>query len=240
MKRIKQKKILYIPYKKEAQLIQSFPKPSIKYIPDWYKKILKYTKGDQKLKFPINSNNINVTIKRCVPFLDSLSEGYMFELEEDVYVEIVDNSPFVRWRSSDTVITTHTNEQFEGLPIPTEYYSLVFKWNNEWGIKTPKNYSIYFTHPNNRIDLPFHTLSGVVDCDSFNIPVNFPFLLKKNFEGIIPAGTPICQIIPIKNETWEHEIFEYNEDYIYIKNKQVQKTFSGSYKKNFWTRKTYK
>ena len=31
---------------------------------------------------------------------------------------------------------------------------------------------------------------------------NVPFFIKSGFEGVIPAGTPIAQLIPIKREKW--------------------------------------
>jgi hypothetical protein len=50
-------------------------------------------------------------------------------------------------------------------------------------------------------------MEGVVDTDTYNAPVNFPFVLKNvNFEGLIPAGTPIAQVIPFKREEWKMQI----------------------------------
>jgi hypothetical protein len=39
----------------------------------------------------------------------------------------------------------------------------------------------------------------MVDCDGYFEYVNFPFFFHApNFNGIIPAGTPLVQVIPIK------------------------------------------
>jgi hypothetical protein len=65
------------------------------------------------------------------------------------------------------------------------------------------------THPINRYDLPFTSVSGLADYDVYPLPGNVSFHIKEGFEGTIPAGTPIMQIIPIKREDWEHNI---NED----------------------------
>ena len=54
--------------------------------------------------------------------------------------------------------------------------------------------------PINRFDLPFLSISGFIDCNyGFSLAGNMPFFIKKGFEGVIPAGTPYMQIIPIKN-----------------------------------------
>lgn len=232
------KVIIFDPVTEDAQVIESYPKPSKNYIPDWYKKIPPFTNGDKKLMFR-GIGMPNVTLKRCVPFLDALTNGYMVTLEEDVFVEQIDGVPLIRWRSDDPVITTHTPEQHPNFYIPETYHSLVAKWENKWVIKVPKNYSILFSHPSNRLDLPFFTLSGLVNCDTYTLPVNYPFILKKGFEGIIEAGTPICQLHIVKNELWKTKVIKYDKNRHYKNLKTFFKTFVGSYKKNFWKKHEY-
>ena len=49
---------------------------------------------------------------------------------------------------------------------------------------------------------PIKVFEGIVDTDQQHI-MNFPFVYKDpEFEGIIPAGTPIVQVIPFKREKW--------------------------------------
>jgi hypothetical protein len=119
--------------------------------------------------------------------------------------------------------------------------------NSEHGFviaKAPKGYSILYTHPLNRHDLPFRTFSGVVESDNYDLPVNFPFQLiislKENENLIVPKGTPVVQFIPIKRENWNHEkIVEQN---LYKRQKAsnlINGTLVNAYKKLFWVKKTY-
>ena len=232
-------KINFLPTNEESSIIESYPKPSKKYIPDWYKKIPPFANNATKLSYPKDNGMPNLTLKKCVPFLDALSLGYMVVLEEDVHVEIIEGLPYIRWRSSDEVISWHTADQFPGFPISNEYHKMVAKWSNRWVIKVPKNYSVLFSHPFNRMDLPFTTLSGFVSCDKYVMPVQYPFILKKGFEGIIEAGTPVCQLTIIKNEPWETEVEKYNKQLAYKNSKSFFKSFVGSYKKNFWSKHSY-
>ena len=63
-----------------------------------------------------------------------------------------------------------------------------------------------FTQPMHRPS-PFTILDGVVDTDQYDSPVNFPFVLNDwKFEGLIPAGTPMAQVIPFKRESWKMSI----------------------------------
>jgi hypothetical protein len=208
-------------------------------LPEWYKKIPPFSNGDKKIKFPIGAGMPNSTLKKCVPFLDAMSSGYMAYLEEDIYVEQIDGQPFIRWRSNDEIITWHTPDQFPGFPIPTTYHTMVAKWTNLWVITLPKNYSILYSHPLNRLDLPFFTLSGLVDCDKYNSPIHFPFLLKRGFEGIIESGTPIAQIVPVKRELWKSKKYLFNSDKIYQNQRTFLRTFSDYYKKKVWIKKNY-
>jgi hypothetical protein len=231
--------IVFNPQAHVDYLNENYPKPAIKFIPDWYKKMPQFSNGDKKLKFPIDSGMPNSTLKKCVPFLDAMTSGYMAYLDEDVFVEQVNNEPFIRWRSSDEIITWHTPDQYEGVHIPDTHHTMVAKWANHWTITLPKNYNILFSHPSNRLDLPFFTLSGLVSLNTYPIPVQFPFILKKGFEGIIEAGTPVCQLNIIKNESWKSKVLKFDPEKTYKNKKAFLRTFVGSYKKNYWTRHSY-
>jgi hypothetical protein len=86
--------------------------------------------------------------------------------------------------------------------------------------------------------LPFQTFSGVVDTDSYTMPVNFPFLLRKDFEGVIPKGTPIAQVIPIRRDSWTSEKTQYLEKNRFMLD-DLRSTLSRAYKERFWNRKEY-
>lgn len=198
------------------------PKPAIKDLPEWYKDLPSVNNGQE-------------TVKKCMPFMDAMGTGYFLYLSADVYV---DRNGFQQI-SDPEVVTTHNPNQIETFEVPAEYLGTPYKWMNFFTMKTPRGYSTLFTHPMNRIDLPFYSLSGVVETDKFELAVNFPFLLKKDFTGIINAGTPIIQALPFKRTDWESEV----EDEEQIKLPTYRHTMHnppfGFYKKHFWERKKY-
>jgi hypothetical protein len=82
----------------------------------------------------------------------------------------------------------------------------------------------------------------VVDTDTYTSPVNFPFTLNDpKFEGLIPAGTPIAQVIPFKREQWEmsfggqQELIEQSQVSI-----KLQTKFFDRYKTMFRANKEYR
>lgn len=209
-------------------------------IPEWYKSSKQNVEGSETNLQINNPSATNATYKKCSPFLDALTSGYMVLLNVDVEVsDSPDGFKYLRWRPNQGVVSGHTNIQWEGLVCPNGYVDMLFKWNQDFGITTPEGYSCLFTHPFNRFDLPFITLNAVVDTDKFNMPIHFPFFIQKNFIGIIEKGTPICQVLPFKRDTWVKQEEEFKKDKV---DKMSHKFFSKiirSYKTQYWTRKEY-
>jgi hypothetical protein len=235
------KKIKIIPTKKEALLKVNIDSAQ-KHIPEWYKNSPQKVKGFEN--FSLNPQNPQVTTstyKKCSPFLDALINGYIFSLTQDIEVIKKENGmPFILWRSSIlTPITWHDNDQWQGLVPPENCHEYVYKWNNDFIIKTPRGYSTLFTHPHNRFDLPFYTLSGVVETDKYNNSVHFPFFIKNNFTGIIKAGTPVAQMTFFKRDSWFRNVKKYNKDFIDKEDFKFNSNIERSYKKFFWEKKNY-
>jgi hypothetical protein len=95
-------------------------------------------------------------------------------------------------------IGLHVREQARGTPFEIGANAFV-KFMNFWTLSVPEGHSILFTHPLNRDDLPFRSLSGVVDCDTFaDGYVHFPAIWTDGaFSGVLPKGTPVAQALAI-------------------------------------------
>jgi hypothetical protein len=219
------------------------PAPSSKYnIPQWFRDIPKYANNDKSFKFIGESN---LTVKACLPVIDSLTIGYTFVLHCDVQVHREDDGKAVFTWSYNNESIAHPvvfrGKSFRcGWDDLEGYDNLEFNWKPSWNIKTPKGYSSIVAHPINRIDLPFYTLGGIMDTDGWGDSGNHPFLLKKGWEGIIPKNTPIFQVIPFKRDNWKNRV---DETLIpeYMKKIFTRNSFlKDYYKKNIWNNKNYK
>lgn len=213
------------------------PTPSVNALPTWYKKMAKFINSEKKTN---GQGQYNMTIKACPPFLDSMMSGYMIYSEYDLLVVQEEAGPKVEWRAGGDLISVHGKEQMVPEQIPPGYSDQPFKFNNLWQIKTPKGYSILFTHPLNRTDLPFFTISGVVETDAYKSVINFPFLIRSDFEGEIPAGTPLVQLFPFKREVWKMEKGDADQAEIAKSQLQLNHKLIGGYKSQWWTRKEYR
>ena len=211
------------------------PKPASMFIPEWYKNTESYINGK---KIPDGTGNTKATIKRCMPVFDAITAGYIITLPADVYVSLKDGVQNFEWANFN-LVSFHPIEQAPEHPArkPHQYP----KWNNPWAIKTPKGYSVLFVQPFHRESL-FTILPGIVDTDEYASPVNFPFVINDpNFEGFIPKGTPIAQVIPFKRESWEMKIGGTEERLLESKVvTRLQTKFFDRYKTMFWTKKEYK
>jgi hypothetical protein len=219
------------------------PVPAIKMLPEWYKKISRFYKDNSIRSLnPINDRGTDgsaSSTKLCMPFFDAMTSGYMYLLDEDLHVSLDEEGrPVLNW-AGDIMICD--KRLMNDVAIPYQHHPSHFGFKMHWYYETPPGYSVLITHPMNRHDLPFTTLSGIVDSDIWGLPVFISFFLKRNFVGVIPKGTPLFQIIPIKREEWSHEI-DYSEEKNYINKIEEEKRRSKifSYYKGYaWRRKKY-
>jgi hypothetical protein len=71
--------------------------------------------------------------------------------------------------------------------------------------------------------------------------VALPFTLKDpDYEGLIPAGTPIAQVIPYKRDEWSLEFGgEKDKEEIAKLSWRLRKLKQFRYKNSYWKRKSY-
>ncbi len=179
-----------------------------------------------------------------MPFLDSLMSGYVILTSQDIMVK--QGKGFQNFQltwaidSKDLTTIAVRNDEHQ-ISVPFGFRKEELVWNVPFSFQLPFGYSMLVSHPANRYDLPFLTPSAIVDCDTEPMtPGKIPFFLRENFQGIIPAGTPIVQLLPFKRENWKKK-FDSK-----LKNRSnkvlfnVNRFASGFYIKNIWKRKIYK
>lgn len=177
------------------------PYPARHFLPEWYKKLSPRIDKKEKLT--------NSTIFRCAPFMDAMISGWIIPLAADV--EIITNSDAsgveYKWLFNKPMIESHSRQQIDpkdGPPHPSSPKPPL-KFLNYWFIKMPPGYSALFVPPLNRTEPRFECICGLVDDTYMGNGameyINFPFVFKiPNYTGLIKAGTPLVQVIPIKRE----------------------------------------
>lgn len=184
----------------ELEGLLPLPVPAAQGLPDWLRSM-------PAEAFNAVGQQPTPTVKRCPPFVDAMTSGFLLPLICDVKVEngefTWDNDlppggevTFVR-----SPIGFHDSGQVTGTPL-FEPDRFLIKFHNLWTIEAPDGYALLFTHPHNRFDLPFTTLTGLVDCDRYHDNwIHFPaHWHDMNFSGVLPRGTPVAQCMLVKRE----------------------------------------
>jgi hypothetical protein len=230
-----EQEIVFAPIKGFEKLVIK-PKPAKAEIPEWYKTMPLDIPHQGK---PTSTSLVNFTSKRCMPLLDGMTAGYYLYSYCDVQV-VVDNgcSKFI-WTHDTEPVANHPRAQFPGAPLPVGYYKdEAFKWFNPVSMKTPKGYSTLFISPLLKHELPFLSFPAIVDTDTYSPAIHFPFLVRKNWEGKIPRGTPIIQAIPFKRDDWKMQWSDIPTDN--VGDIALLKTmFNSAYKKMNWVKKYF-
>ena len=231
-------KIIFYPESKLVEETVDLPTPAKQLIPEWYKQSKSFHHGNS-FEFEPDGVNPAKTFKLCVPVLDALTTGYIQTTWSDVYITRDQGS--VRWAYSHgpEIINARNLDHIQKMPIPEGHDSVPFFWTRPWGIKTPKGYSTLITHPFYGDDLPFKCVTGVIDTDKYHLPGKITFFMRSNFEGLIPAGTPMFQMFPFKRSEWKSIKEPFNQTLFNVQGHDIHKNYVGSYKKRYWQKKTY-
>lgn len=228
----------------------SVPKPIVKTIPDWYRKADRFAKkpnGEYLMGEDIPGIGMEGKIptwKACPAVFDIMSSGYAYVLPCDLN--------FYKDKNDRLLVQIddpkYKNFCMQRGPLPQfyspqGYYESHFVLMPDWAVVVPKGYSVLYSHPFNRYDLPFLMTNGIIDNDKVDLPGSMPFFVLDGFEGTISKGTPYAQIFPFKRENWISEVVLENEISLrskFMKNLEIyRKPNGGIYKNKIWEKRTY-
>lgn len=239
--------IKFIPQSEYIDLSESPPVPSYTKIPEWFKSISPDIKlsDEDLLKLPSPPSRFSGTIKKCIPVMDTLTSGYMICLPQDIEVRLVNGTHLIFWgtqRPDGSFIDTEQLYRLNNFIVPKNHAERPWRVHSGYIVETPKGYSTLITHPFNRFDLPFSTMSGIIDTDdNGNLDLVITLFLDKEFEGIIEQGTPIAQILPFKRENWKSkkEKFLTKPEY-YARTYKIRSKITRFYQNYMWSKKQYR
>lgn len=163
-------------------------------VPDWFRKL------PARDHDHVSTSDNGLTIKRCMPFLDAMTTGWVIGLAATVRLDISENGARVDagWDFDRTMVSHHGAHQVAGNPrgpLPP------CKFHNFWTIRTPPGWSCLFVAPLNRPNGVFEIVSGVVDTDAYHSEIHFPFFATAE-DGlhVLEKGTPVAQVIPFRRQ----------------------------------------
>ncbi len=159
------------------------------------------------------------TVKQCPPFVDAMGFGFIVPLVTDIHVDRGsftwdwDLGPSTVGGYTRSPLSFHLSEQLAGAPIADPENNAI-KFTNYWTIETPPGCALLVTHPFNREELPFHTLTGLVDTDRYKDGcIQFPALWRDpDYVGVLERGMPVAQCVPVTRASLSLEFGELTGD----------------------------
>jgi len=230
----------------------TLPVPTKLNMPQWYK----------DLTHSVENQNV----KGCIPFMDTLTTGYILKIPNDIHIkhkfktefnnnDVKSESSASDGRSHEFVKRNRINLMTDGQYHPVQqlgkncpfheinsavaYHKLI----NPWLIKTPPGYSCLFVDLLNNRNKDFEIISGIVDTDTFEFEINFPLIVKsygkeKNFT--LKKGTPYVQVIPFKRDKWKMSIEASKKEVVPKSYMTYYFDIIHRYKKLYWSKKEFK
>lgn len=175
------------------------PVPAKAYLPHWFRKL---PAVDLDVRSAVDTG---LTVKRCLPFLDAMTTGWVLPLAATIRLDISEGGTKVDagWDFDRTMVSNHGAHQVRG---HLNADRPPCKFHNHWTIETPPGWSCLFVHPLNRPNGVFEIVSGIVDTDTYLSEIHFPFFATGD-DGlhVLDQGSPLVQIIPFCRETTELE-----------------------------------
>lgn len=168
------------------------PVPAKAALPDWFRQIPAIDKAE------LSATNNGLTIKRCMPFLDAMTTGWVLPLAAEVRLDVRDDGRTVEagWEFDKVMVSSHGPHQVSGYPFGNRP---PMKFHNYWTVRTPPGWSCLFLPVLNRPNPVFEILAGVVDTDTYHSLIHFPFVATAaDGVHVLAKGTPLVQVIPFR------------------------------------------
>src|SRR5438105_4172845 len=131
------------------------PYPASRAVPEWLKHL------------PMDHQGVP-TLKRCAPFLQAITAGYIIPIPYDIHFELTAAGE-LKILTAGTGISGQLPSQQAGTPFAQER---VIKIVSPWIVKTPPGYSALFTPLFNRYESPLIPMAGIVETDNYYLPVH--------------------------------------------------------------------
>ena len=160
---------------------------------------------------------------RCPGIIKVIQEGWVIRSFCDVKISIEDNQnwnwqspmPLVIDGSETHLLTSHYDvNMFSHMKnLPKNSFPHVLKFNTPWFAHLPKGYKLLQVPVPYVDENRFTPLSGLYEYDLGLNGINVPFVLHtKRGEVNIEAGTPLVQLIPIKEEKIEMDMIAMSDN----------------------------
>lgn len=240
--------------KKFEDLVVAYPpQPANRFIPKWFKEL---HLGNEMASFLEEFHNVwsdkAFTAKKCPAIQDLMTEGVIIPLWGKMYMghEYDDEG-----NATQTYYGMTTDKAFDhnffgshfekqvgdmdvGLANLGRLDKSILKLESPYKFIVPEGYNLMYVDPFYHFRKEIRLLEGLVEADKWGY-ITFPFSIQEK-EFIIPAGTPLIQVIPYKREKEKLKLEirkgtekEYEDNRIELLKAQVERINYKEYPNKF-------
>lgn len=206
-------------YSEISSVNQQYPIYSAKnYKRKWIKNC---AESFQKYKKVVDGRNSVITAAKCPGMRSIMESGYIVTTWCDFTIETFEEKPydykvyypegldrFLKEINYNKPIVSDFNTKESILKIPTgDNFKKILKIWAPWTIDIPKGWDLMFLPIQYDDDPKFTALSGKLSGLATDLNIHILWH-EKNGRVHIPAGTPLCQLVPIKSESLDVEILD--------------------------------
>ena len=210
---------------------------------DWVKRALADVKKEGLIETGINTK---AHITRCPGIMSSRTQGWIVRLHQDIEIEATDKH--IVWRTpindqkyshdllEPTVNTFQDYVLYQFMKKwPKGAHPMVVKINTPWHVKIPRGYKMLQTMPAFGDENRFQTITGIVEEEHGIVKLNFPMYWFEQGTTLLKQGTPIAQLMVIKQDEVGAEISNMDNNPIFKEKMQgawynLRSTFTRNYK----------
>lgn len=210
---------------------------------DWVKRALADVKKEGLIETGINTK---AHITRCPGIMSSRTQGWIVRLHQDIEIEATDK--LIVWRTPvndqkyshdilEPTVNTFQDYVFHQFMKnwPKGAHPMVVKINTPWHVKIPRGYKMLQTMPAFSDENRFQTITGIVEEEHGIVKLNFPMYWFEQETTLLKQGTPIAQLMVIKQDEVEAEISNMDNNPRFKEKMQgawynLRSTFTRNYK----------
>jgi len=149
-----------------------------------------------------------LTATKCPGIRNIMEAGYIMQTWCDIVIETKDGKyevelpqrldPVLERINYDRPVITEFDMRYSPMRIPTGYnIPFILKWNSPYTFEVADGYNLIIAPVTYDDDPPFTACPGMTDGFNPNFNVHMYWHVKDG-RIHIPAGTPLCQLIPVK------------------------------------------
>lgn len=178
----------------------------------------------EKIKDLENYQNTITGIVKCPGIFDLMNIGWILPAWCDFIIETTNDN--ISWRvpamldgitcgedfNKSPISFISTDQPTMSVPMSDENHFCLVKVNTPWVVDIPKNWKLLILPVSYSDELRFESTQGIIR-PSEHMEINPQLLWKvKNGTELVKAGTPLCQLIPIKDDNINYECYDFGEE----------------------------